>query len=129
MSEYKFGEGDARPEPSPGGMLRKTAVRCLAGAAVLFALRIAARSPVIAYATGGAVCAFGIGWLLSGGPSGRKAGIFIIAMGLLQGFSRFPVPHIALVAGTALGIGTMWLLLAGVRSLIACFIAQGKRYS
>ena len=122
--------GEFRPEDAaPTAVLerlRKNAIWCFAGGIVLLALRFVARSPVLAYIAGGAICALGIGWLMAGNPVNRKTGVLIIVTGILQVFSRFPVPHIALFSGLALNIVMMWLLVTGARNVISYFITQGR---
>ncbi|MCL2608992.1 MAG: hypothetical protein FWD94_03705, partial [Treponema sp.] len=90
--------------------------------------RFVAFNPLLAYVAGGIICALGVGWLLANNPTNKRVGIFIIVIGLLQGFSRFPIPHIALLAGTALSIATMWLLVTGVRNLLSYLFTRSKRY-
>lgn len=108
--------------------LRRNAIWCFAGGAGLIVIRIIARIPVISYVAGGIICALGIGWLMAGNKTNRKTGILIVGIGVLQAFSRFPVPHISLAAGIALSIATMWLLVTGVRNTISYLITGGKRY-
>jgi len=127
MSEFKPEGG--HPSTTVLERLRRNALWCFAGGAVLVALRFAARAPIASYVAGGAICALGIGWLLANNPINKKTGAFIIAVGLLQALSRFPLAHVALVAGTALSIATMWLLATGARNLISYLITQGKRYT
>ena len=128
MSEFKG--GNAYPSTSVLERLRKNAVWCFAGGFALAILRLPfARGPIVAFAAGGVICAVGIGWLMANNPVNRKIGIFIIAVGVLQILSRFPVPHVMLFANTVLGIATMWLLVTGVRNVVSYFITQGKRFS
>jgi len=126
MSEFK-GE-DAYPATSVLDRLRKNAIQCFAGGSILLALRFIARVPIIAYIAGGVICAVGIGWLMANNPANKKTGLFLIGVGVLQVFSRFPVTHVALFTGIALNIVTMWLLVTGVRNLVSYFITQGKRF-
>jgi hypothetical protein len=121
----EFRPEDATPTAVLDG-LRKNAIWCFAGGIVLLALRFVARSPVIAYIAGGALCAVGIGWLMAGNSVNRKTGILIIATGVLQALSRFPVPHIALFSGVALNIVMMWLFVTGTRNVISYFITQSR---
>ena len=122
--------GEFRPEDAaPTAVLdrlRKNAIWCFAGGIVLLAIRFIARSPVLSYIAGGALCAVGIGWLMAGNSVNRKTGIFIIATGILQALSRFPVPHIALFSGVALNIVMMWLLVTAARNVISYFITQSR---
>ncbi|MCL2558487.1 MAG: hypothetical protein FWE09_08405 [Treponema sp.] len=126
MSDFKGEEG----QPRIDGLdrLRRDAIRCFVGGVALIALRLIARLPVLSYAAGGLIVALGIGWMLANNPVNKRTGIFIIVLGILQAFSRFPVPHIALVAGTALGVANMWLIVTGARYLISYMMGQGKRY-
>jgi len=127
MSEFK--PEDAYPPTSVLDRLRKNAIWCFAGGLILVALRFVARIPILAYIAGGVMCAVGIGWLMANNPINKKTGMAIIGIGILQAFSRFPVVHIALFAGTVLSIITMWLLITGVRNVISYFITQNKRFS
>jgi len=127
MSDRK--SDDVPPSISVLDRLRGNAIWCFAGGVALAILRLPfMRAPVIAFVAGGAICALGIGWLMANNPLNRKAGIFIVVIGALQIFSRFPLQHIMLVANTALGIISMWLLVTGARNLISYIVAQGKRY-
>ena len=127
MSEFK-GE-DKYPSTAVLDRLRKNAIWCFAGGLILLAIRFVARIPIIAYVAGGVICAVGIGWLMANNPANKKTGLLLIAIGLLQAFSRFPVTHVALFTGIALNIIMMWLLVTGVRNAISYFITQGKRFS
>ena len=123
MSEFR--PEDAAPT-TVLDRLRKNAIWCFSGGIALLAIRFVARSPMLAYIAGGAICALGIGWLMAGNPVNRKTGIFIIATGILQALSRFPVTHIALFSGVALNIVMMWLLVTGARNVISYFVTQGR---
>ncbi|MCL2599710.1 MAG: hypothetical protein FWD88_00805 [Treponema sp.] len=125
MSDFK--SENAYPPTSVLDVMRKNAIWCFAGGLVLIALRLVSKNFAMSAIVGGGICAVGVGWLMANNPVNKKTGVFIIALGILQAFSRFPVAHVALFAGTLLGIASMWLLVTGVKNLIMYFVAQGKR--
>jgi len=107
---------------------KRDAVRCFVGALILAALQLPfARHPAVAMVAGGIIAAVGVGWILGAGRGERKAGIFVVAVGVMQALSRFPVPHIALVFGTLRGMVMFWLIITGARLLVSRFIG-GRRF-
>jgi len=125
MSEFK--PEDAYPTTSVLDRLRWNAIWCFVGGFALLAVRFAARNFVMAAVAGGVICAVGIGWLMANNPANKKKGLLIIVAGALAVLSRFPVAHVALFAGIALNVVTMWLIFTGAKNLIMYFITQGKQ--
>jgi hypothetical protein len=108
--------------------MRNTAIFNFAVGLVLAATQLLARQWVIALIAGVIICAVGIGWLMANNPSNKKTGAIITALGVLVMLSRTPFKPLTVVMATALNIATIGFLVMGVKSLIAYFIAQGRRY-
>jgi hypothetical protein len=121
-------EIEKREEIPPRSRLSKqgvTAILCGAGGVMLIILQIISKWRVAGVIAGAAVCAVGIGALLSKDPSDRKPGAVITIAGALALLSK--VPLVAPLAGTLLSIGAVGLLALGVWNGIKFFAGLKKR--
>ena len=109
--------------------LRNTAIFYLIGGLILAALRlVTGRLLVFALVGGGIICAVGIGWLMANNPSNKKTGAMITGVGIIVMLSGVRISILPVITGTLLSIIIIGFLVMGVKSLIAYFIAQSRRY-
>ncbi|MDR2731369.1 MAG: hypothetical protein LBB81_10805 [Treponema sp.] len=115
-------------ETSPSVLSKQglNAVICAGAGVGLFILQLISRLKVVGLIAGVAVCAVGIGALLSKDPSDKKPGAVITAAGALVLLSK--IGFLAPVAGTLLSIGAVGLIAVGIYNGIK-FLTGLKRRS
>jgi hypothetical protein len=104
-----------------------TAVGYTITGVLLLVLNALANYNVFAFAIGGLILLFGIGFIRSKEPADKKAGIILTAVGLLTVVSKMGIPAISGLSGVILVVATVGLLALGVWNGIKFFIGLKKR--
>jgi len=104
-----------------------TAIGCTAAGVFLILLGVISSNPVVGIIAGSIVALFGFGSFTSKDLADKKAGIVLLAAGILTVLSKIPIPFFQPFSKVLLGIGAAGLLLTGIWNGIKFFTGLKKR--
>ena len=108
--------------------LRNTAIFYFVAGLILVPIRLAGGKLVFAIATGGIICAVGIGWLMANNPINKKTGMLITGVGIIVMLSGVRISILPMVTALLLSILTVGSLTLGVKYFIQYLSAKSKQY-